>query len=133
MSKLFETTVIRLEALSNSFEFAVRSMSNSVTECMKELHSTMSTLDASIFECQQQVVKLNEPPMLEIMTRALWTVEQEKKDEERRSRNLIISGLELQTGSNNKDVVSSLCENHLTVKPQIAKTRVLGTPESASH
>ncbi|ESN94492.1 hypothetical protein HELRODRAFT_164349 [Helobdella robusta] len=104
MSKLFETTTIRMEALSNSFENAVKSMSDAVTGSMKELHSAMSTLATSVTDCQKQ----------------------EKKDEERRSKNVIISGLELQPGCNDKDMVLSLCENHLTVKPTIARTRRIG-------
>ncbi|ESO00444.1 hypothetical protein HELRODRAFT_175876 [Helobdella robusta] len=65
-------------------------MSNSVTDCMKELHSAMSTLGASVSKSQQQGVKLNISPMLETMTMALWTVERGKKDEERRSQKLRI-------------------------------------------
>ncbi|ESN98650.1 hypothetical protein HELRODRAFT_162088 [Helobdella robusta] len=115
-----------MEALSNSFENAVKSMSDAVTGSMKELHSAMSTLATSVTDCQKQVTKLTESPMLETVTRALWSVEQERKDEERRSKNVIISGLELQPGCNDKDMVLSLCENHLTVKPTIARTRRIG-------
>ncbi|ESO08332.1 hypothetical protein HELRODRAFT_169142 [Helobdella robusta] len=126
MSQLFETTFLRIESLSNSFERAVKSMSNALTDSMTQLHATLSTLGNSVSARQQQVTKLNETPMFETMTRALWNVEQERKDDEQRSNNIIISELELEQGGNDKDMVSSICENHLPIKPQIVRTRLIG-------
>ncbi|ESN92837.1 hypothetical protein HELRODRAFT_164968 [Helobdella robusta] len=94
-------------------------MSNALTDSMTQLHATLSTLGNSVSACQQQVTKINETPMFETMTRALWTVEQERKDDEQRSNYVIISGLELEQGGNDKDMVSSICENHLPIKSQI--------------
>ncbi|ESO10197.1 hypothetical protein HELRODRAFT_168073 [Helobdella robusta] len=127
MSKLFESTLLRMEGLSNSFERAVRSMSDAVTDSMCQLHNTMSTLSTSVSECQKQVLKLNETPMIEQMTKALWIVERERKDEERRANNVIISGLVEQSGINDRDIVLDLCEKHLTIKPQVIKTRRIGS------
>ncbi|ESN90115.1 hypothetical protein HELRODRAFT_182809 [Helobdella robusta] len=123
LSKLFESTVIRMEALGNSFERAVKSMSEAVTESMGQLLTTVAALSTSVSECQKQVLKMNETPLIESMTRALWAVDQERKDEERRASNVIISGMDMQPGINDKDAVSTLCENYLTLKPQIVKTR----------
>ncbi|ESO05992.1 hypothetical protein HELRODRAFT_160096 [Helobdella robusta] len=52
MSKLFETTVLKMEAISNSFERAVKGMSDAVTDCMNQLHMTMSTLGSTVAQCQ---------------------------------------------------------------------------------
>ncbi|ESN97853.1 hypothetical protein HELRODRAFT_177489 [Helobdella robusta] len=90
-------------------------MSDAVTDCMSEHHTTMTTLGTTVIGCQQQVMKLNNIKTLETMTKALWTIEQEKKKE-------IISKLELQSGS-------SFLETNLTVKQQIVKTRRFGHPK----
>ncbi|ESN94356.1 hypothetical protein HELRODRAFT_164185 [Helobdella robusta] len=116
MSKLFESTLLRMEVLSNSFERAVRSMSDAVTDSMCQLHNTMSTLTTSVSECQKQVLRLNETPMIEQMTKALRIVERERKDEERRANNVIISGLVEQSGI--RDIVLDFCKKHLAIKPQ---------------
>ncbi|ESN94027.1 hypothetical protein HELRODRAFT_184488, partial [Helobdella robusta] len=128
LEKIFEKFDSSLTlALSNSFERAVRSMSDAVTDSMCQLHNTMSTLSTSVSECQKQVLKLNETPMIEQMTKALWIVERERKDEERRANNVIISGLVEQSGINDRDIVLDLCEKHLAIKPQVIKTRRIGS------
>ncbi|ESN99412.1 hypothetical protein HELRODRAFT_162959 [Helobdella robusta] len=71
MSKLFESTLLRMEALGNSFERAVRSMSDAVTDSMNQLHTAMSTLGTNIAQCQIQILKINETPMIEQMTKTL--------------------------------------------------------------
>ncbi|ESO04321.1 hypothetical protein HELRODRAFT_172681 [Helobdella robusta] len=123
---LLNNNLDKIETLSNSFVRAVKSMSNALTDSMTQLHATLSTLGNSVSACQQQVTKLNKTPMFKTMTRALWTVEQERKDDEQRSNNVIISGLELEQGGNDKDMVSPICENHLPMKPQIVRTRRIG-------
>ncbi|ESO08259.1 hypothetical protein HELRODRAFT_184634, partial [Helobdella robusta] len=59
------------------------------------------------------------------MTKALWTVEEERKEEERRSKN-VLSGLEPQPGIADMELVSKFCEDNLTIKPQIIRTRRFG-------
>ncbi|ESN99393.1 hypothetical protein HELRODRAFT_162940 [Helobdella robusta] len=75
MSKLFETTIIRLALIVLNLRL------DSVTDCMKEQYLAPAC------------------PSVNSRFGAL------------------------QPGGNDRDGVSSQCENHLTVKPQIAKTR----------
>ncbi|ESO10384.1 hypothetical protein HELRODRAFT_183708 [Helobdella robusta] len=117
MSKRFESTLLRMEAFSSSFERAVRSMSDAVTDSMCQLHNTMSTLSTSVSECQRHWW-------------TMWTmclVERERKDEKRRANNEIISGLVEQSGINDRDIVLDLCKKHLAIKPQVVKTRSIGS------
>ncbi|ESO12172.1 hypothetical protein HELRODRAFT_158635 [Helobdella robusta] len=102
MSKLFESTLLRMEALSNSFERAVKSI---------------------VSECQKQVLKLNETPMIEQMTKALWIVERERKDEERRANNVIISGLVEQSGINDRDILKTMCYLVRTIGSRILHSK----------
>ncbi|ESO10148.1 hypothetical protein HELRODRAFT_168012 [Helobdella robusta] len=106
MSKLFKSTLLRMEALSNSFERAVRSMSADVTDSMSHLHTAMSTLSTS----------------------ALWTVEQEKKDEERRANNVIISGLVQQPGVGDREVTTFSPRSGVAVWLPMMKPKYPSTP-----
>ncbi|ESO08315.1 hypothetical protein HELRODRAFT_169120 [Helobdella robusta] len=51
------------------------------------IHATLSTLGTSISECQKQVFKQNETLLIVSVIRALWAVDQERKDEKRRASN----------------------------------------------
>ncbi|ESO00454.1 hypothetical protein HELRODRAFT_175887 [Helobdella robusta] len=82
---------------------------SNMKQVVEKIHATLSTLSTSISEFQKQVFKQNETPLIESMTKAFWAVDQERKDEERRASNEIISGLEQQPGASDRDIVTLLC------------------------
>jgi hypothetical protein len=63
---------------------------------------------------------------VDIAKRAIMEYEMEKDELQRRSRNLVITGLPPSLQLSDTDLIESFCENNLTVKPRIVRTWRLG-------
>lgn len=61
-----------------------------------------------------------------LTTKALLDFEKEKSDIERRSTNVIVSGLTQRPDTNDSTIFEEFCELNLTVKPRVIRTRRLG-------
>jgi hypothetical protein len=68
----------------------------------------------------------------EVATRALIAVEQEREEIRLRARNVVISGLPPSNSCTDIELLESVCEQHLTVKPHILRARRLGKDKTST-
>ena len=87
------------------------------------------------FQCTipEPAAAVNEHPASGIneATRALLAIENEKEEIRLRARNVVISGLTPSSDCTDKQLLESFCDQHLTVKPLVLRTRRLGRDKTS--
>ena len=86
-------------------------------------------LDAGRPPAPQPPSTSDAPSVSEIVAKALVEVERQREDVLSRSTNVIVSGLPLVSGAaSDKEAFEKFCEENLTTKPRVVRTRRLGKP-----
>ena len=136
-SELMETMLTKImEKVADTFQTAIGQLVAAVMDTMNNKISVIASRLDNI-ELQLTQIKSVTPELgirstnpasgIEDVSRALMAVEKEKEEIRIRARNVIITGLP--TAPNNCtdiELVETLCEQHLTVKPRVLRARRLG-------
>ena len=97
---------------------------------MELLASRMNTIESRLEGLENKLpdaasLQKNDSTLLEAVSRTFVLHEQEKEERKKRSNNAVISGMMLDDAVSDSITISNFCENHLTVKPKILRTRRL--------
>lgn len=64
--------------------------------------------------------------IVELTTQALISIEKEKEELKIRSRNIIVTGIPPTSSGSDRELFTTFCEENLTVKPHVVRTRRIG-------
>jgi hypothetical protein len=123
----FET---QLDRLIDKFDAKIDKISG-------DLHALYTRVDTMEAKIVQQSVQAVQPPastesatdvagIVELASRAMISMENEKEEIRSRSRNIIISGLLPSSTQSDQVMFEEFCEGHLTVKPRVVRSRRIG-------
>lgn len=112
MFKLFIEQVV--SAINNRID-NVEAKFGELSVQLTKMNKNMDDLGRSAVQLPTEQTPLKSD--LDTTVKALMAVKLEKSDRAKRSRNIIITGLVPEEGTDDNDVFNSFCEHNLTVKP----------------
>ena len=95
------------------------------------MNARLDRIENRMAHCDLGVVRGSSPPcdgtaVIEATTKAIIEAEKLKEEIKLRASNVVISGLPAVRGLTDKEMIEKFCEDNLTTKPRILRTRRLG-------
>ena len=118
LTKLVENMTVMVQ---NMMLQVTKSFTDYLTATLTPLLTKLDTINENNVNATANV-----DTAAKVTTKALLDFEREKNEIERRSSNVIISGLTERPDANDSTVFEEFCERNLTVKPRVIRTRRLG-------
>ena len=118
------------ETVNVKIETIIKRLDN-LEERLFKFENSRSDSGVHLPSASQQVTREAETRTIEeIVARAVVAIEEQKGEAAARSKNVIISGLQPVRGTSDADVISKFCEENLTVKPRIVRSRRIGKSDT---
>jgi hypothetical protein len=120
--------------VTDKFTDAFSKMMTEFSKCITEtLSSTMKSFDGRLEALERRVSASVGPTntmevsasIAEAVTKCMVEFETRRAEEKTKSLNVIVSGLPPESDRSDKDLFEGFCEENLTVKPRVVRTRRL--------
>jgi len=137
MVKITDKFTDVLNTIMNQFSVM---LTNTVNAQLAVINSRLDNIEAQLANQSASAAQPNHTgadesslnSVVEATSRILVEMEREKEAKKLKARNVIISGLQVRSDVCDTELVESFCEQYLTVKPHVVRTRRVGNNPNSS-
>ena len=128
-----------VESMGKMMQEFAKCLNESVAARMTNLETKLSAIELKLASATTNPCAVNDQSaqgastVAEVISKTMYAIESQREEAQVKALNVIVSGLPPQSGVTDSVMFEQFCENNLTVKPRIARTRRLGRSDDGSR
>jgi len=124
-----------VESMKEMVKELTKSFSETVATRIASLESRLTAIESklsNIPDNQNTAGPADTASLVEVVSTTILELEKQKEEIKTKSLNVIVTGLNVQPKVSDKDMFEQFCENNLTLKPRVVRTRRIGRTGDAN-